>query len=643
MAKTGLGVTIGSHSLRAVQVRRQGASWAVLRAFSQRMEEDLRAEAGRVLASRGLKGASATLGLTGRDVIVRYNQVPPVPDWRLRNLMKFEVLEVSGQSGGEVSADYRKLNLPDPEGTRSDETVLVCLARNAYLVPMQESLEKAGIRVQGGCPNAVALFTAFAVNATYREDETSLLVHVGAQGLDVAIQRGGELLFARNATPGAQAFTQAVATAFGTTEAKAEALKVSKGDVTPRARGSAYGDPTVEKVANAMMGAAGQVKQLVESTLMIGRAQTRMADLAVERVLIAGGGASLKGLDAYLQQALGKPVERFDPFQGCDLSQMPDEERDALQKAPHEFAVALGLAQTELAEGAFRLQVVPEAVRRRRDFASRGVFAVAAGAIAAAALGILWNARTTSSDAVRKQAASLTAEEQRKNAKHLEFARVLSQVQEAREKHRRLADLGMPGVLLSDATALLQGRIGAYPEVHFEEVAMQVVDPVQAYPLLHPSPGSSGGFQQRPHSRTERMASVKVVGRIAPGPNPPKVFNDYVAECKAAAPAKGLVVITRRTFQARDGRFELEVFPGVTLRPAESGASGEAALAPWTIRSPKYEAGPDGQPVAVVGSTVEGIQVRVPKEAVAPEDWKTLLERVPATAPAPAPETGMGG
>ena len=64
------------------------------------------------------------------------------------------------------------------------------------------ALDGAGIKVAGGCPNSVALFNAFAVNATYREDETCLLVHVGAEGLDLAIQRGGELLFARNATPG---------------------------------------------------------------------------------------------------------------------------------------------------------------------------------------------------------------------------------------------------------------------------------------------------------------------------------------------------------------------------------------------------------------------------------------------------------
>jgi Tfp pilus assembly PilM family ATPase len=322
MAKSGLGVTVGSHSLRAVAVVKKGAQWAVTRAFSQRLEESLRDEAGRLLASKGLRGQAATLGLSGRDVIIRYNQVPPVPDWRLRNLMKFEVMEVSGQSGGEVSADYRKLNLPDPEGTRGEDTVLVCLC-NAYLKPLMASLEGAGLKVTGGCPRSVALFSAFAVNATYREDETCLLVHVGAAGLDMALQRGGELLFARNATPGGLAFTQAVASAFSTPESKAETLKLTKGDVTPRAQ-ARYADPTAEKVANAMVATAGQVAQLIQSTLMIGRAQTKLASTwKVDRVLPRRRRLAEGPRRVPEAQAMGVPVERFNPFEACDLSGLP--------------------------------------------------------------------------------------------------------------------------------------------------------------------------------------------------------------------------------------------------------------------------------------------------------------------------------
>ena len=95
MANAGIGVTIGSHTLRAVAVRKKGDAWVVTKAVAQRAEEGMRADAGRILAAKGVRGAPVTLGLAGKDVIIRYNQVPPVPEWRLRNLMKFEVLELA--------------------------------------------------------------------------------------------------------------------------------------------------------------------------------------------------------------------------------------------------------------------------------------------------------------------------------------------------------------------------------------------------------------------------------------------------------------------------------------------------------------------------------------------------------------------
>jgi type IV pilus assembly protein PilM len=627
MATTGTGATIGSHTLRAVSVKQKGDAWVVTKAVAQRMEEGMRSDAGRILAARGVKGP-VTLGLAGKDVIIRYNQVPPVPEWRLRNLMKFEVMEVSGQSGGAVSADYKKLNLPDPDGSRGEDTVLVALARNAYLEPLTASLAAAGLGFQAGCPNSVALFNAFAVNATYREDETCLLVNVGAQGMDLALERGGELVFARNASPGGKAFTDAIAHAFSTTEAKAESLKISKADVTPRGQ-ARYADPTSEKVANAIMGVAGQVAQLIQSTLMIGRAQTKIPDLKVDRVWLAGGGASLKGLDAYLKQAMGVPVERFDPFAACDLSELSEEERSALQAAPHEYAVSLGLAQTSIAAEAFRLSVVPEAVRRRREFASKGVFTVAAAAVALAALGVLYSARNTASAAVVSQGERLKGAEQAKKEGEEKFKKALESLEETQAKHRALAEIAAIGPLFSDALALLQARQKDKPEIYLEEVVLVVDDPVRSYKLLHATPG--GSYVERVHGRAVRTAVVRVVGRVIPGPSPDRDFNEYVQACRAND--KKLVVTTRKTFQAKDGRFELEVAPGVSFRP-----SGIENGTPWMLRGASFTLAENGEREAVTGTDVEGVPVSVKKEQVEPQDWARLVETLPSgTASAEKP------
>ncbi len=630
MANVGLGVTIGSHSLRAVAVRRKGEAWAVTKVVGQRFDaEGMRDDAGRILGARGVRGVPATLGLSGRDVIIRYSQVPPVPDWRLRNLMKFEVDEVSGQSGGAVSADYRKLNLPDPEGTRGEDTVLVALARNAYLDPLLAALGAGGIPLQGACPNSVGLFNAFAVNATYTEDETSLLVNVGAQGMDLAIQRGGELIFARNVSPGGKAFTDAIAAAFSTSEPKAESMKLSKADVTPRGQ-ARYPDATAEKVANAIMGVAGQFAQVIQSTLMICRAQTKLPDLKVDRVLLAGGGASLKGLDAYLKQAMGVPVERFDPFQACDTSGLADDEKAALEAAPHEFAVALGLAQTALAPAAFRLVVLPEAVRKRRDFATKGVFTILAGAVAASALVILYVSRDASAREVAVQSGGIKQTEDAASGLETQFKAALARSQEVREKHRLLAERAAPGVLFSNALLLLQQKLP--PEVYLDEVALQVTDRQTAYTLLHPIGGdkAGGGFTDRTHTHTLRVPVVVVTGRISSGINQASLFTEFVNQLLANE--LGLLVRPTKSL-GTEGKFELEIASGVSLRPA--GVDGGT---PWVLRSPEVvtEEGSD-DPVAVEGTSPDGILVTIRKPQVDPEDWKALLAFRPKTAGAKEP------
>jgi type IV pilus assembly protein PilM len=617
MANAAFGVTVGSHTIRALGVRRKGDAWAVTKVAAQRVDEEVRPQAGRWLVSRGVKGAPVTLGLTGRDVIIRYNQVPPVPDWRLKNLMKFEVEEVSGQSGGAVSADYRKLNLPDPEGTRGEDTVLVALARNAYLDPLLQSMTAGGLTVAGGCPSSIALFNAFAVNATYREDETCLLVNVGAQGMDLAIERGGELIFARNVSPGGKAITDAIASAFSTTEAKAEAMKVAKADVTPRGQ-ARYPDPTSEKVANAIMGAAGQMASVVQSTLMICRAQTKLPDLKVDRVCLAGGGASLKGLDAYLKQAMGVPVERFDPFEGVDLSGLPEAEKALLDAAPHEFAVVLGLAQTTLAPAAFRLAVLPEGLRRRREFATKGIYSVLAGAVAASALVILYTSRNAASAEVARQRDVLKATDNAAKKLDEQFREVLKRRQEEREKTRRLAERAAPGVLMAETLALLESKLPS--EVYLEDLVLEVADNARSYPLLHPSAakGGKGGYTARDHTHSVRTAQVVVTAHVSAGTAPAKVYSDFVAALRAND--RGLLVTPKETLKS-DGRFKVVVsaFEAVPRKGAEDSE-------PWLLRDARWiESDPEGSET-IRGTTVDGIVVDVPVKDVDEAAAKRLKE-----------------
>ena len=384
MAALGTGVSIGSRTIRVLQVKKQkNGTWQVLKALSAPYDGEDAPDARRVaegrsaLQSAGAKGATL-VGLSGRDLIMRYTQVPPVPDWRLEMLMNFEVQEVSEQSGGDVSAAYAKLEIGDT--TSGDEIVLVALAKNGYLKPRLEAVKSAGLDALGGCPRAVAAYWAYKENGNLRHDETVVIMNIGNENTDLAISRSGELVFARNISGGSKNFTDSLVSNMRVNRATAEKLKITKGNLTPRGQAK-YRDSGEEKVANNLMGVGGHFVSAFNSSVMFAKAQSKVPDCNPDRCVIMGAGAKLRGFAEYLESNLGVPVEVFDPVDELDLSALSSDAQAALKQEQGGIATTLGLAQMAADADAFKLEVLPEADRKKRRFTQETLPVIVAAVI----------------------------------------------------------------------------------------------------------------------------------------------------------------------------------------------------------------------------------------------------------------------
>ena len=445
MASQAIGIDIGTHAVKVAVLQRKGATTRALRLFRATLagDEDMVRVQG-ALARAGIKGGPGLLGITGRDLIIRYTHVPPVPDWRLKLLMQFEINEVSGQSGGEVASDYRRIHLP---GETDEDTVLVALTRDTWLRPRLAAVNGGGMSAAGGCPNSVALFNAFLAHGSMNDGETTYLVNIGRDNIDMAIQRDGELLFARNMAGGGQMFTEAIMGTFGLREPKSEKNKLTKGDLTPRGQ-ARYPDSTAEKIANAMQGPAGQLVSMVQSTVMICRAQTRISDLTVDRLLLTGGAARMKGIREYFAANMNVPVEIFDPVGELDQSSLDGDDAGELGKDPYDFTIAVGLAETLLNSNAFRLEVLTEKERKKRTFAQRTVWSLAAAAAALVWMVLLFQDRAAQTEAVLAANEDLELQ-----AAHIKDAvtkqtAAMEKESDARHKHVALRARRLAGLLL---------------------------------------------------------------------------------------------------------------------------------------------------------------------------------------------------
>tara|TARA_R110002072_G_scaffold228234_13_gene385453 strand:+ start:38140 stop:39750 length:1611 start_codon:yes stop_codon:yes gene_type:complete len=377
MASKATAVDIGSHSAKILVAQEGKHGISVLR-FAGLPSADDRVS----LADSGIPLKDSTCGLAGRDMTLRYSQVPPTPDWQLRNLMDLEIQDLAQQSGGDLSADYNLLPLEDESGS---DTVLLALAKNEGLDRMQAMVAAGGGAVSAFVPNCTALYNAYLKCGPVEEDTVVALVNIGHQTIDLAIVRGTDLLFARNLTSGTKGLDDAIASNFNVSVRKAEVLKKDLLDLDPQSRGN-YKSGQAEKVTMAAMSAATSIPAAISSSLSFCKAQTKISDLRIDKVLICGGGARLRGLRGLLRENLRCPVELFDPFANLDLSALSPDDAEQLQQMRHEAVIALGLAVGRLDDSLYSIEILPEAIRKKQRFQQRTIFNIVAALIIVALL-----------------------------------------------------------------------------------------------------------------------------------------------------------------------------------------------------------------------------------------------------------------
>jgi len=455
MAGKAVAIDVGSHGIRVLAVNDSKTGLAVTRFATFPSKEQA---AG--LAQSGIPIKGAICGLAGRDMTLRYTQVPPSPDWQLRNLMELEIQELSSQSGDQLSADYNLLPVLDEDA--EGETVLMALARNEALERVNELVTEAGGTIAAHVPNCIAIYNAYLRAGPVEEDAVVCLANIGHETMDIALVKGVDLLFARNLSGGGRVLNDAITAAFNVSPRKAETLKKDLLDLDPDSRGR-YASGQAEKVTMAAGGAANMLSSAIQSSVAFCKSQTGIQDLQLDRILISGGSARLRGIRGRLREDLRCPVEIFDPFQNTDLAALPDHERQQLDQYRSEAVAALGLAASGADDTLYSLEILPESVKRRQRFLNRTVYNIAAVLVMVVVLAVFAASQRKKLDAMENDMEGL----------RVERARVVSTHKQAEElagrNHllRQLTDLLVERSLPRDGTLHVLRALETHLEPEF--------------------------------------------------------------------------------------------------------------------------------------------------------------------------------
>jgi len=379
----GTGLDLGRTGVRLVTADTGRSGPRILRYVSAAVEagETPSEAAAAALAVAARKSGRVRVGLGGSDLMLRYLPVPQVEDWRLVRLMEFETREIASRSGAELASSYNLL--PVPKELDEDDTMMLGLVREDLLESQAERL--APIAVESYTPNAIALYNAWLALGDH-QPRTTLIAHFGAGALDLALVRGSDLYFARSLTTPLEKRDSTLATRLGVDAMRARALIHKHLDlrVTVGERLSADADRVTRPVLPLYEG----LPTLLSGAVTLCKAQARLRELALERVLITGGGAAARGLVEMLGDRLRVPVEIWNPAAEVDASALSAEEADQLTSDGPAATVALGLALSAADSELFALEILTAGARRKREFSERGVWSIAAGAAAAVFLGL---------------------------------------------------------------------------------------------------------------------------------------------------------------------------------------------------------------------------------------------------------------
>lgn len=371
--KKAVGLDVGSYQVKAVELRKAGSKLELLRlGVSDVYPGGDRSAAGnsdpfelrlsaiqRALQQANTKTRHTVSAVSGESVIVRYVQLPEMPEAELRNALRWEAEEYIPFSIDEVNLDSVVLG---PSSTPGKLDVLLVSARKDLVSEHVQLLRAADLVPVIVDVEGFAFLNCFEVNYQPTSEECVCLLNVGAEVSNINIYVGNTSRFSRDINVAGNTFTQAIAQKCQVPFAKAEQLKMATGASDPAAEQDAFDDEdalistirgSVERITGSDLGddsPESAASRAVENSLqqLLGEVRRSIqffegqsGGRTVQRVIIGGGSSRLKNIAAYFQAELDLPAEVFDPLRNITVSR--DVDQQLLDAHREQLGTVIGL------------------------------------------------------------------------------------------------------------------------------------------------------------------------------------------------------------------------------------------------------------------------------------------------------------
>ncbi len=306
---TCVGLSIGTSSVKLVELKKSGKSWKLLHFGIVQLPED--AVVNReiinsvavvdaiksLLAQIKLKNKMVCTSLSGTSLIMKRMMldVPNIKElqeqvfWEAEQYLPFDI--------SEVVMDFQVLSRSKDKQT----DVMFVAVKTSVLDMYMGCVQDAGLKAKIVDVDFFALQNAYEANYVPSPQESVALVDIGASALKITVAHAGIPVYTKDSSMGGKNLTAEIQKHLGLGYTDAEALKSS---------GQAEGVPQeISELTHIMCeNFATEIKRSIDFY------NASSSGAPVSSVLISGGSAKMADLSRVVEEATGLPCQVLNPF-----------------------------------------------------------------------------------------------------------------------------------------------------------------------------------------------------------------------------------------------------------------------------------------------------------------------------------------
>lgn len=306
---TAVGLSIGTSSIKIVELKRAGKSWKLLHFGIVQLPDEVVVnreivnepaviDSIKTLVNQlKLKSKSVCTALSGTSLIIKRMTVEAATAKELQEAVFWEAEQYLPFDVSEVVMDFQALGKPVDKKT----DVLLVAVKKSVLESYMGCIEGSGLKAKVVDVDFFALQNLLEANYPSNPSEAVAIVDIGASGLKIVVVHAGIPVFTKDSAIGGRNLTAEIQKHLNLSYADAESLKVGSTDA---------GAP--QEISDLMHVMSENFATEIKRSLDFYNASSQGAP--VSYVLLSGGSAKIPNLSRVVEEAIGLPTQLANPF-----------------------------------------------------------------------------------------------------------------------------------------------------------------------------------------------------------------------------------------------------------------------------------------------------------------------------------------